>query len=119
MNLPLNRVQSESHGKELLVLDTLHELTLLLMYLNSWQESTVPVLRGKPKPSEFPLVRVCWKGYDFDVLNDLTAQGFVNADGRGKLASFNDEGIDRVKELAKKYGVDLGDPDSNTDEKGR
>ena len=37
------------------------------------------------------------KGYNFDVLNELTDDGLVNAGGRSKSASFTDEGV--AKEL--------------------
>ena len=59
--------------------DTIKDLTLMLMYLTSWEESLVPGLRKKPdRAGIYPKARFCWKGYDFDILNELTDEGLVN-----------------------------------------
>ncbi len=87
--------------------DTIKELTLMLMYLTSWEESLVPGLRRKPdRVGIYPKARICWKGYDFDILNDLTDEGLVNARGRSKSASFTDEGEAKALELLKQYGIE-------------
>ena len=49
--------------------------------------------------------RVCWKGYDFDVLNELTAEGLVDAGGKRKSAYFTTGGEARAMELMYQYGV--------------
>ncbi len=88
--------------------DTIKELTLMLMYLTSWEESLVPGLRRKPdRVGIYPKARICWKGYDFDILNDLTDEGLVNARGRSKSASFTDEGEAKALELLKQYGIEI------------
>ncbi len=88
--------------------DTIKELTLMLMYLTSWEESLVPGLRRKPdRAGIYPKARVCWKGYDFDILNELTDEGLVNARGRSKSASFTEEGVAKALELLKRYGIKL------------
>ncbi len=88
--------------------DTIKELTLMLMYLTSWEESLVPDLRRKPdRAGIYPKVRICWKGHDFDILNELTDEGLVNAGGRGKSASFTDEGEAKALELLRQYGIKL------------
>jgi len=88
--------------------DTIKELTLMLMYLTSWEESLVPGLRRKPdRASIHPKARICWKEYDFDILNELTDEGLVNARGRSKSASFTDEGEAKVLELLKQYGIEI------------
>ncbi len=88
--------------------DTIKELTLMLMYLTSWEESLVPGLRGKPdRAGIYPKARVCWKGYDFDILNELTDEGLVNARGRSKSASSTDEGETKALELLKQYGIEI------------
>lgn len=88
--------------------DTIKELTLMLMYLTSWEESLIPGLRKKPdRAGIYPKVRLCWKGYDFDILNELTDEGLVNAGGRNKSASFNAEGEEKAIELLKKYGIEF------------
>ena len=88
--------------------DTIKDLTLMLMYLTSWEESLVPSLRKKSDCTGiYPKVRLCWKGYDFDILNELTDEGLVNAGGRSKSASFNAEGEEKARELLKAYGIEL------------
>lgn len=44
----------------------IRELTLMLMYLTSWEERDTPGLRAVKKKDleQYPLVRRCWKGYD-------------------------------------------------------
>jgi len=87
---------------------TIKELTLVLMYLTSWEESLVPGLRRKPdRAGIYPKARICWKGYDFDILNELTDEGLVNAKGRSKSASFTDEGESKALELLKQYGIEI------------
>ena len=92
--------------------DTLKELTLMLMYLTSWEESLVPGIRKKPDHAGiYPKARICWKGYDFDILNELTDEGLVNAGGRSKSASFADEGEAKALELLKQYGITVDQQD--------
>ena len=87
--------------------DTIKELTLMLMYLTSWEESLVPGLRKKSdRAGIYPKVRMCWKGYDFGILNEMTDEGLVNAGGRSKSASFTDEGVAKALELLKQYGIE-------------
>jgi len=76
--------------------EQIKELTLLLLYLNSWVE--------KEPYGEF---RRAWKGYDFDILNELTDEGLVNAGGRSKSASFNAEGEAKALELLNAYGIEI------------
>ncbi|CAM3829103.1 DUF6429 domain-containing protein [Cytobacillus oceanisediminis] len=45
---------------------TINELTLLLLYLTSWNENDLP---NEMKRS--------WKGYPFDALNELTDKDFI------------------------------------------
>ena len=88
--------------------DTVKDLTLMLMYLTSWEESLVPGIRKKSdRAGIYPKARICWKGYDFNVLNELTDEGLVNAGGRSKSASFTDEGTAKALELLRKYGISL------------
>ena len=88
--------------------NTIKDLTLMLMYLSSWEESLVPGIRKKPdRAGIYPKARICWKGYDFDILNELTDEGLVNARGRSKSAFFTDEGITKALGLLKKYGIEI------------
>lgn len=92
--------------------DKIKDLTLMLMYLTSWEESLVPGLRKKPGRKEiYPKLRTCWKGYDFGILNELTDEGLVNAGGRRKSATFTAEGEAKALELLKQYGIDCGQAD--------
>ena len=86
--------------------DTIKDLTLMLMYLTSWEESLVPGLRKKPDRSGiYP--KALWEGYDFDILNEMTDEGLVNAGGRSKSASFTDEGVSKALKLLRQYGIEL------------
>ena len=88
--------------------DTVKDLTLMLMYLTSWEESLVPGIRKKPDRPGFRLqIRRTWKGYDFGILNELTDEGVVNARNRSKSASFTDEGAAKALELLMQYGITL------------
>lgn len=93
--------------------DTVKDLTLMLMYLTSWEESLVPGIRKKPdRAGIYPKARICWKGYDFNILNELTNEGFVNAGGRSKSASFTDKGATKALELLKQYGISIDQQDN-------
>ena len=85
--------------------DTIKDLTLMLMYLTSWEESLARGISGQAEAR--PTTRLCWKGYDFNILNELTDEGLVNAGGHRKSASFHAEGEERAVALLKKYGIEL------------
>ena len=88
--------------------DAIKDLTLMLMYLTSWEENLVPELHEKPDRLGFrPQIRRTWKGYDFGILNELTDEGLVNARNRSKSASFTDEGAATALELLTQYGITL------------
>ena len=88
--------------------NTVKDLTLMLMYLTSWEENLVPELHEKPDRLGFrPQIRRTWKGYDFGILNELTDEGLVNARNRSKSASFTDEGAAKALELLMQYGITL------------
>ena len=88
--------------------DAIKDLTLMLMYLTSWEENLVPELHEKPDRIGFrPQIRRTWKGYDFGILNELTDEGLVNARNRSKSASFTDEGAAKALELLRQYGITL------------
>src|SRR5699024_2059149 len=60
-------------------LKQIRELTLMLMYLTSWEDHDAPGLRAvkKKELGSYPLVRRCWKGYDFRLLKDLVEEGLI------------------------------------------
>jgi len=71
------------------------ELTLMLLYLTSWTEK---------EPYTY---QRSWKGYDFDVLNELADEGIISDSKRAKSVVIYEEGISMAKELMQKYGLNL------------
>lgn len=70
------------------------ELTLLLLYLTSWEEE---LLRGAPT------VRRAWKNLRFEVLDSLAQQGYLETKHRAKSVRITEEGLKKARELQKKY----------------
>lgn len=77
--------------------ETIKELTLILLYLTSWEEKDFGIQ-----------YRRTWKGYDFDILNKLTEEDLVRGSPRSKSVIMTDGGINNAKDLLKKYGVHDG-----------
>jgi hypothetical protein len=77
-------------------METMKELTLMLLYLTSWQE------KGAGET-----YRRSWKGYDFDVLNALADEELI-FDSRNKTKSvyLDDNSVEHAKALLKKYGIE-------------
>jgi hypothetical protein len=71
---------------------TIKELTLLLICLTSWQEDA-----GLTK------VQRSWKGYPFEVLDELNGEGYIGGSKRAKSVYLTEEGLNKAKELMKKY----------------
>jgi hypothetical protein len=72
--------------------DEISELTLLLLYLASWEEKVADMK-----------ITGSWKNHRFEILDKLTEQGFIYGSKTAKSINFTDEGIKRAKELAEKY----------------
>ncbi len=68
------------------------ELTLLLLWLTSWEEDS---FNNK--------IRRSWKGYDFDVLNKLSEEGLIDGSYKAKSAYLTEKGIKEAKRLEKKH----------------
>jgi len=71
--------------------EVLEDLVLLLIYLTSWREKAydeVFVLRS-------------WKGYDFDVLDNLMKKGYIHGSRRAKSVYLTNEGKERAEKLEK------------------
>jgi hypothetical protein len=74
----------------------LEDLTLLVIYLSSWEESAGPGMA----------VRRAWKGYLFEVLDALDEKGLIDQGRRGaKSLYLTKEGIRRAQQLAEQYGA--------------
>lgn len=80
----------------------IEELTLLLMYLTSWEEDGYvsdendEIKEGK--------IKTCWKGYSFDVINKLTDKGYLfPSKYKNKSVTLTKEGEELAKKLIDKY----------------
>ena len=88
---------------------TIRELTLMLMYLTSWEERDTPEMRAvkKKELEKYPLVRRCWKGYDHRLLDKLSEAGLIRSDGRTSPAYITPEGETEARSLLAQYGLDF------------
>ncbi len=76
------------------------ELTLLLMYLTSWEEKGFT--RDENGEIKEDKVKTCWKGYSFDVINKLTDENYLYF-SKGKSITLTREGEELAKKLMDKY----------------
>lgn len=87
-------------------LTSIEELTIMLMYLTSWKESTELSLRVKPPVKENEkYYRRSWKGYPFEVLNDLSKKGYISEARSTQPAFISPEGENAARKLLEKYGI--------------
>ncbi len=70
----------------------LEELTLLVLYLASWEEQL----------PDGDTVRRAWKGHVFEVLDRLKEQGLLRGGRRAKSVVLTEEGVALAKELEKR-----------------
>lgn len=77
----------------------IEELTLLLLYLTSWEEKIGPNLTS----------RQAWKNHRFEALDALEEAGYFGQSR--KMIYFSPEGIARAKLLVEKYLGDIA-PDN-------
>lgn len=91
--------------------EQIRELTLMLMYLTSWEERDTPELRmvKKKELHKYPLVRRSWKGYDFGLMKRLTEEGLIDAAGRTCPARITPKGEAEARRLLKQYGIHIED----------
>ena len=68
------------------------DLTLLLLWLTSWEEDSF----GDE-------IRQSWKGYDFGVLNKLRGEGLIDSSYKAKSVYLIEKVIKAAKKLEKKY----------------
>ena len=71
---------------------TIKELTLILLHLTSWTEK---------EPLDH---QRSWKGYDFDILNELADEGLISDSKRAKSVVIYEDGVLKAQELLKEYG---------------
>lgn len=55
--------------------ENIEELTLLLMYLTSWNEESLYYDKNNSLDKE--VIKNAWKGYSYDVINKLTDKGYL------------------------------------------
>jgi hypothetical protein len=72
--------------------EKIKELTLLLLYLTSWEEKA-----GNDT------INRSWKGYPFEILDKLNEQDYIYGSKTSKSVYLSDEGMNLAKELEKKY----------------
>lgn len=80
----------------------IEELTLLLMYLTSWEEKGyVKAEDGMPKEAK---IKTCWKGYSFDVINKLMENEYLYfSKYKNKSVSLTTKGEELAQKLIEKY----------------
>ena len=78
----------------------IEELTLLLMYLTSWEEEGY--VRDENNEIKEDKVKTCWKGYSFDIINKLTDENYLYF-SKGKSVTITPKGEKLAKELVDKY----------------
>lgn len=72
------------------------ELTIKLMYLTRFNE-------GDSFASNLD---IAWKGYDFDIINELEEEDYIRQGSyRSKSVAFTEEGIKLAKELMERYNI--------------
>ncbi len=72
---------------------TLEDLTLLLIYLTSWEEKVYGDLT----------VHRAWKGYLFEVLDALEEAGYLSQTRRAKSVTLTETGLDHARELEARF----------------
>lgn len=70
----------------------IEELTLLLLYLTSWEEEDIPTT-----------MRRSWKGYSFQALNELDEKDYIRGGKKSKSVYLTENGIEQAKQILKKY----------------
>lgn len=68
------------------------DLTLLLLYLTSWKEDDIP-----------KEMRRSWKGYPFEMLDELTDEDFIRGSKKSKSVYLTENGISEAKKLMETY----------------
>ncbi|MEN8155188.1 MAG: DUF6429 family protein [Acidobacteriota bacterium] len=75
--------------------DKIKELNLLLLYLAGWEEDSTKEPGKKVYRS--------WKGYLFEVLNELQDDEMIYQFKNGKSVIILDDGIKKAEKLKEKY----------------
>ena len=82
--------------------ERIEELTLLLMYLTSWNEESL--FYDENDNLDKVLTKNAWKGYSFDAINKLTENGYLfPAKYKNKSITLTKEGEKLAESLMEKY----------------
>ncbi len=82
--------------------EIIEELTLLLMYLTSWDEESL--FYDENDNLDKVVIKNTWKGYSFDAINKLTENGYLfQAKYKNKSVTLTKEGEKLAESLMKKY----------------
>jgi hypothetical protein len=73
--------------------ELIENLTLLLLYLNSWEE--------KDKNIPEHCIHCAWKNYDFDTLDILNDKDLINTKHKSKIIYLTQEGIEQAERILK------------------
>lgn len=80
----------------------IEELTLLLMYLTSWEEESLYYDENNNLNKD--LLKKTWKGYSFDAINELTDKGYLfPSKYKNKSVTLTKKGEMLAKKLMEKY----------------
>ena len=82
-------------------MNNIEELTLLLLYLTSWEKEGY--FENEYGKMEQGVLKHSWKGYSFEVLNTLTYEQYLFSNYKSKYVTLTKKGEERAKELVKKY----------------
>ena len=94
------------------------ELTLMLLYLTSWQEYPTEGIRHKPIRTAEKL-RLTWKGHNRSALSRLDAAGLgINDCGEAPIRITRD-GEARAQDLLRQYGISCADASTTQTEERR
>ncbi len=81
--------EPEEAGTPEIELDLEESLTLLLLYLSSWEDRVASDL----------VVRRAWKGYTFEVLDALEEKGLLSQSRRAKSVVLTEQGIRLARKI--------------------
>lgn len=82
--------------------ERIEELTLLLMYLTSWDEESL--FYDENNNLDKVAIKNTWKGYSFDVINKLTDKGYLfPTKYKNKSVTLTKEGEKLAELLMRKY----------------
>lgn len=82
--------------------NNIEELTLLLMYLTSWEEESL--YHDENNNLNKDELKNAWKGYSFETINELTNKGYLfPSKYKNKSVTLTKDGEKLAKELIEKY----------------